>query len=211
MKLIPTKKQFKNWSLPAKMGCMAFVIGIVAIIIMAIIFFVQLRIGASKKGQKKTHDKLDTIEGKLSEAINSKKYTPLNSEKIARVSQLFVQLQNKYKNGIPKILLRTESPDKDARYKVLMELAQLLKSANINAKYVGVYWGLTSATEDIAIIGHPENGVFVEDFKNTLMSLFINAEYLTKLEEDSSKTSITVVLLGEPLFNEDGSVEFIKE
>lgn len=77
MKLIPTKKQFRNWSLPSKIGYISFVITIVAIIISVIFFFVQINIGASKKGQEVTHDKLDTIDGKLSEAMDSKKYSPL--------------------------------------------------------------------------------------------------------------------------------------
>ncbi|MBU1143292.1 MAG: hypothetical protein KKH92_06575 [Firmicutes bacterium] len=77
MKLVPTKKQFNNWSLPSKATYIAFVLAIVAIILSLLFFLIQIEIGASNSGQEKTHEKLDTIDGKLSKAIDNKVNTPI--------------------------------------------------------------------------------------------------------------------------------------
>ncbi|MBN2407495.1 MAG: hypothetical protein JXJ19_07340 [Elusimicrobia bacterium] len=56
MRLIPTKKQFKNWSLPSKIAYIALPITVV----LAVIFFIiQLNIGATKNGQREILSKLN--------------------------------------------------------------------------------------------------------------------------------------------------------
>jgi len=53
VKLIPSKTQFNNWSLPSKIGYIGFVLAIIAIIIAIIFFIVTLIVGATKEGQVK--------------------------------------------------------------------------------------------------------------------------------------------------------------
>ena len=51
MKLIPTKKQFLNWSIPSKVGYIAFVATFIAIVLTIAFFIIQLCVGASKELQ----------------------------------------------------------------------------------------------------------------------------------------------------------------
>jgi len=58
MKLIPTKKQFEGWKLPSQITYNSFLLGLFAIFLAIILFFIQISTGATKKGQEETHEKL---------------------------------------------------------------------------------------------------------------------------------------------------------
>ncbi len=108
MKLIPTKKQFERWSLISKVVYIAFVITIAGISISVILFLLQIYLGASKKGQEATHDKLDTIGGKLSEAIDSKKDASIKKRAGLKDLQSEQLANNKPVDGIVKLVSTLE-------------------------------------------------------------------------------------------------------
>jgi len=204
MKLIPTRKQFKNWSLPSKIGYIAFVITLVAIIIAVIFFFIQLRVGASKAGQKTTHDKLDTIDGKLSEAIDSKKYAPLKENLKSEILQSLESMNNK--NLIISIRITQKSRNKEL---IGQELETLLKSGGFeNAKYGGEFQLFTrNEYPPILISCHADNINFAKELIKVL-KVFLNTQFAIKPANGIPENRIQIAILNEPFFNNDGSVIF---
>ena len=53
MKLIPSKAQWQKWTLPSKVGYLAFIIGLLSIVLWGIGVMIQLQFGATKKSQEK--------------------------------------------------------------------------------------------------------------------------------------------------------------
>ena len=204
MKLIPTKKQFKNWSLPSKIGYIAFVITIVAIILMVIFFIVQLSVGASKEGQKKTHDTLESIDDKLSEAIDSKKYKPLEENLKSKILQSLQSMNNK--NLIISIRITQKSRNKEL---VGQELETLLKSGGFeNTKYGGEFQLFTrNEYPPILISCHTNNINFAKEL-NKVLKVFLNTQFGIKPENGITENKVQIAILDEPFFNNDGSVIF---
>ena len=61
MILIPTKRQWKNWTLPSKVGYIGLILSIVAIILWFLNVWIQIQFGASKKLQEQSLGKQNEI------------------------------------------------------------------------------------------------------------------------------------------------------
>ena len=92
MKIIPTKIQFDNWSMPSKVTYFAFIIGIIALISTIIFFVEQWRVSATRDGQHISHAILNKIDQKVDEALGDeysrdeiiKKNQPATEKRIRR-------------------------------------------------------------------------------------------------------------------------------
>lgn len=70
MKLIPTKTQFRKWSLPAKFAYISFIIAFAATVLMVIFFVIQTSTGATKEGQTEAQSDRDAKHEEQIESIN---------------------------------------------------------------------------------------------------------------------------------------------
>ena len=81
MKLIPSKKQFKDWTLLSKVTYIAFVLTVLSLLFVVIISCIKQITGATKKMQIEAHKDRNAKHKKEMIAINSIKKT-MEQEKV---------------------------------------------------------------------------------------------------------------------------------
>lgn len=177
-------------------------------ILLAIAFFI---FGPSRNNQeemlksdKKTHDKLDIIDDKLSKAIDSKDYAPLKEN---LKSELLQSLQSMNKKNLTiSIRITQKSRNKEL---IGRELEGLLKSGGFgNTKYGGEFQLYTrNEYPSILISCHASNINFAEKL-NEALKVFLNTQFGIKPENGIPKNKIQITILDDPFFNNDGTVIF---
>lgn len=119
MKLIPTKTQFKDWSLPSKIGYISFVVSIFAIILMIVFFIIQYVTGASKEGQRK-------IQNNLTDLFQEAK--KINPQRIISDESILKLIDNLKSHSPLTVEIETTDGDKEA-YFLAIQIKDIFKEA----------------------------------------------------------------------------------
>jgi hypothetical protein len=67
MRFIPSWQQFKNWSIPSRITFLSGILALIAIFFAILFFIIQSHMGASRKKQEETQNKLSKIDAKISD------------------------------------------------------------------------------------------------------------------------------------------------
>ena len=65
MRFIPSWQQFKNWSIPSRITFLSGILALIAIFFAILFFIIQSHMGASRKKQEETQNKLSKIDAKI--------------------------------------------------------------------------------------------------------------------------------------------------
>lgn len=107
----------------------------------------------------------------------------------------------------PRIILLVQQGN-SARMRVANDLKGMLTAAGFSIDLRPAMIFHEGVPPDVSVSLHPSNTEFVKQLVNLVGTIFINRQFVGRQKDEAPTTEVTIKIIGDPLFSEEGVVSF---